>query len=226
MTLPSYEKLGVFYLGREFDPQSQAVGRRRPLRLARPDDPRGLHRHDRQRQDRPVPVAARGGGPRRHPGHRDRPEGRHRQPRAYFPAACGRTTSSRGSTPAKRRARASRVDEFAAATAATLAQGARRVGRGRRAHPAVARRGRASRSTRPARTPGGRCRSCARSRAPDPAGRERCDCAQGARRFGRRRACSDCSVSMPIRSAAASSSCCPRCSTRPGATARASTSRR
>ena len=26
MTLPSYEKLGVFYLGREYDPQSQALG--------------------------------------------------------------------------------------------------------------------------------------------------------------------------------------------------------
>ena len=26
MTLPSYEKLGVFYLGREYDPKSQALG--------------------------------------------------------------------------------------------------------------------------------------------------------------------------------------------------------
>ena len=90
MPLPSYEKLGAFYLGREIDPQSQQPGADPALRLARPDDPRGLRRHDRQRQDRPVPVAARGSRHRRRAGDRDRPQGRPRQPDADLPGSAAR----------------------------------------------------------------------------------------------------------------------------------------
>ena len=48
-----YEKLGLFYLGKQFDLGKQTRLRRsRPLRLSRSADPRRLRRHDRQRQDR------------------------------------------------------------------------------------------------------------------------------------------------------------------------------
>ena len=78
----------------------------RPLRLARPGDARRLRRHDRQRQDRPVHLADRRGGHRRRPGHRDRSEGRPRQPAADLPEALAPRISGRGSTKTRRGARA------------------------------------------------------------------------------------------------------------------------
>ncbi len=58
-----FEKLGVFYLGRPYDlAAAEGAGRPAPLRLEGPGHARGLRRHDRQRQDRPVPGAARRGG--------------------------------------------------------------------------------------------------------------------------------------------------------------------
>ena len=54
--MQDFEKLGLFYLGREYDLEARQDARRaRALRLPRSRDPRGLRRHDRQRQDRPVP---------------------------------------------------------------------------------------------------------------------------------------------------------------------------
>ena len=67
---------------------------------------RRLRRHDRQRQDRPVPGAARRSRHRRHPGHRHRSQGRPRQPAADFPRAARPRTSRRGSTRTMRAARA------------------------------------------------------------------------------------------------------------------------
>jgi hypothetical protein len=53
-----------------------------PLRLLGSHHARADRGHDRQRQDRPRPVHARGGRDRRDPGHRDRSQGRHGQPAA------------------------------------------------------------------------------------------------------------------------------------------------
>ena len=50
-----YEKLGVFYLGREFDLARAGARTIPPLRRQGPDTHARVRRHDRQRQDRPVP---------------------------------------------------------------------------------------------------------------------------------------------------------------------------
>ena len=82
------EELGLFYLGRAVRPRTRRRDRGAlPARGARPHDPRRLRRHDRERQDRPRHLAPRGGGDRRHPGARDRPEGRPREPRPRLPGA-------------------------------------------------------------------------------------------------------------------------------------------
>ena len=90
--MQDFEKLGVFYLGRPYD-LAAARARRRRLLLY---DSRDLVTHavcvghDRQRQDRALPLPARGGGHRRRPGDRHRPEGRPRQPAAHVPRAAAR----------------------------------------------------------------------------------------------------------------------------------------
>ncbi len=53
----------------------EGAGRADPLRLEGSGHPCGLRGHDRQRQDRPLPGAARGSGHRRHPGHPHRSQG-------------------------------------------------------------------------------------------------------------------------------------------------------
>ena len=162
MTLPSYEKLGVFYLGREYDPKSQALGDEPALRLPGPDDPRRLHRHDRQRQDRALPVAARGGRHRRRAGHRHRPQGRHRQPAAHVSGPAAGGLPALGGRRRGRRARASRSRISRRQRPRPGARDSPSGTRTARASSACATRPR-SRSTRRARTPAGRCRSCARS---------------------------------------------------------------
>ena len=108
-TATDFEKLGVFYLGRAYDLATRKPTRRaRPLRLEGPGHARRLRRHDRQRQDRPLPRPARRGRDRRHPGDRHRPQGRPRQPAADVPRAAARGLSRRGSTRTTRAARASR----------------------------------------------------------------------------------------------------------------------
>ena len=82
---------------RVFDAATNRTHRRAAaVRLARPDHPRGLRRHDRQRQDGPVPVAARRGRHRRHSGDLHRSQGRPRQPDADLSAAGSPRTSTLG----------------------------------------------------------------------------------------------------------------------------------
>ena len=81
--MKDFEKLGLFYLGREYDLAAARTDRRaRALRFARPRDARGVRRHDGQRQDRALPGPARGSRDRRRAGHRDRSERGSRQPAA------------------------------------------------------------------------------------------------------------------------------------------------
>ena len=217
-----FEKLGVFYLGRPYDWQQKKA--QDGLILY---DSKDLVTHavcvghDRQRQDRPVPRAARRGGHRRHPGHRHRSQGRSRQPAAHLPRA------QAGGLPAVGQ-RGRRAPEgplggrLRAPAGRAVAEGARGLGRGRRAHPAPARRGRLrdlhARQQRghPAvdpevvrgarRRPSARTRSCCASASAPP-----------------RPACSACSASTPTRSRAASTSCSPPSSTPRGARGRSST---
>ena len=139
-----FEKLGVFYLGRRIRPGDRRQ-RSDDLILYDSKDlrhPRRLRRHDRQRQDGPVPRAARRGGDRRHPGDRHRPQGRPRQPAAHLPEPRGARTSRPwvNEDDARRKGVSRRRVRRAAGRA--VEEGARRVGPGRRAHPAPARRGR------------------------------------------------------------------------------------
>ena len=216
MTLPDYEKLGVFYLGRELDPHERGSG---PELLY---DSRDLTTHA-------VCIGMTGSGKTGLcvslleeaaldgvPAIVIDPKGDLGNLAAHLPRAAARGLRARGWTPVKPPARAERR-RIRCRDRRDLAQGARRMGPGRRAHPALRASRRASRSTRPARTRGGRCRSCARSAAPDAATTARCDRAQGADRRLGGRACWVCSVSRRTRSRAASTSCSPRSSTRPGA---------
>ena len=141
-TATDFEKLGVFYLGRPYDLRDAESrdARAPPLRLEGPRHPRGLRRHDRQRQDRPLHRAARGGRDRRHPRDRDRSQGRPRQPAADLPRARAGGLRGRGSTRTTRGGRASTPDDYAAQQAELWRKGLGRVGPGRRAHPAPARR--------------------------------------------------------------------------------------
>ena len=78
--MQDFEKLGLFYLGREYDvDRGEAARPSHPLRFPRSRDPCGLCRHDGQRQDRTLPGADRGSGHRRHSRDRHRSEGGSRQ---------------------------------------------------------------------------------------------------------------------------------------------------
>ena len=151
-----FEKLGVFYLGRPYDlAAEEAAGRAAPLRLEGPGHARRLRRHDRQRQDRPLPRAARRGGDRRHPGDRHRPQGRPRQPAAHLPRAARRRTFAPWVNEDDARARGPRAGR------ATPRQQAERWKKGLAdwgqdgdAHPAAARRGRLRDLHARAATPG------------------------------------------------------------------------
>ena len=100
------------------------------LRLARPGDPRGLRRHDRERQDRAVHRAPRGGGARRHPGAGDRSQGRPRQPAPDLPGAARRRSSGPGSTRTTRAARGSTPEAYAAEQAELWRRGLAEWGQG------------------------------------------------------------------------------------------------
>ena len=109
------------------------------LRFARPGHPRGVRGHDRQRQDRVVPLTARGGGDRQGSRHRHRPEGRPRQPAAHLPRASARGLPALGQSgrcaPEGREHRGVRRP-----AGGTVEEGAGRVGRRRRSDRAAARR--------------------------------------------------------------------------------------
>ncbi len=135
-----FEKLGLFYLGRELDPDTKA---RRDAPLLYDSSDLVTHardrRHDRQRQDRPRHRPDRRSGDRRRARDRDRSERRSRQPAAHLPATCagglravgrcGRSAPRRPDAGGVRRRRSGEVVE-----------GPGRVGPGRRAHRAAARR--------------------------------------------------------------------------------------
>ena len=161
--MQDYEKLGIVLPGPPLGPEGrQAPGRPRPLRLAGPHHPCRDHRHDRQRQDRPRHLAARGSRPRQGAGHRHRPQGRPRQPAADLPRAAsgglralggraggrgGRARPCRNSPPARRRPGARALPTGARARTASRGCGRRRT----------------SRSTRRAARRDCRCRCSARS---------------------------------------------------------------
>ena len=165
--MQDFEKLGAFYLGRPYDLAARKRGRRvAPLRFARPGHARRVRRHDGQRQDRPVPRAARGSRHRRRAGHCDRPEGRPGQPAAHLPRTSGRRTSSRGSTPTMPGARACAVSEYAAQQAALWKKGLAEWGQdGERIARLQGRGGLRHLHARAAK-PACRCRSSRRSRRP------------------------------------------------------------
>ena len=111
-----YEKLGVFYLGRPYDLAAEAAeGRPRPLRLARPRHARRVRRHDRQRQDRPLPRRC----SKRRPSTASRrividPKGDLGNLLLTFPEPRAARISARGSTRTMRGGRACRPTTFAA----------------------------------------------------------------------------------------------------------------
>ncbi len=170
--MQDFEKLGVFYLGKTYDlATKQGQAGPGPLRLQGPGHARRLRRHDRQRQDRPVPLPARRGGHRRHPGAGHRPQGRPRQPAAHLSRAEAGRLRTRGST---------RTTPASAASARPSSRPSRRSC-GRRAWPTGGRTARASSacatpptspSTRPAATPVCRCPSSSRSPRRTPAIRD------------------------------------------------------
>ena len=135
----------------------QRPPRRPALRLEGPRHPRGLRRHDRQRQDRARASALiEEAAHRRHAGAGHRPEGRPRQSAADFPSLRRRGLRALG-RPGRRRGARPDAGGVCRAAGGTVEEGARRLGPGRRPHRAAARRGRRSRSTRRAAAPA--CRS-------------------------------------------------------------------
>ena len=211
-TATDFEKLGVFYLGRPL--RSGRARTPSPSSLLYDvqgsDDARRVRRHDRQRQDRPVHRPARGGGastasPRSSS-----------IPRATSAICCSRSRDSRPEdflpwiNEDDARGRGSSPTDFARAAGGAVDEGPRRVGPGRRAHPAAARRGglrdlhagqqRGHAAVDPRVASPRRPRADARRRRALPR----------ARRGARRPACSACSASTPIRCRAASTSCSRR----------------
>ena len=160
--MQDFEKLGLFYLGRGYDmargPRARRGG---ALRLARPGDPRRLRRDDRERQDRALSLAHRGGRHRRRAGHRHRPQGRPRQPAPDLPRICRPRSSVPGSTRTKRAARGRRPTPL---PPAKRSGGGRGWPSGGRTAPGSSGCGTppSSRSTRRAAAPAFRSRSSAR----------------------------------------------------------------
>ena len=202
------DQLGSFYLGRPHDLKTRQDGlRAAALRQQGPHHARRLRRHDRQRQDGPLPVAAGRGRPRRHPGDRDRSQGRPRQPAADV-SESARPSDFRPWIDESEAARKKMSpDEFAAQTGRAVARRPGQVGRRRPSASAAS----ATRSTASIYTPGCSAgmpltvlevvrRAAAASSWPTPM-----RSASGSRRP--RRACWRCWASTPIRSAAASTSC-------------------
>ena len=218
------EGLGQLLPRQAVRPRDQGAARTaRPLRLEGPDDARRLRRHDRQRQDRPVPRRCskrrRSTASRR---SRSIPRATS-EPAARRSPTCGPRISGRGSTRTKRR-----KGRLAATTSPSS-----RPSCGRRASPTGART--ATRIQRLQRradfaiyTPGsdaGLPLSMLESFAAPAASRSRRPraLARARRRHGDGPA-RRCSASTPTRSRAASTSCSRTSSSAPGERARTSTS--
>ena len=185
------------------------------------DDARRVRRHDGQRQDRLCLALLEEAGDRRHPGDLHRPQGRPRQPAAHVsrpaPARLP-TVGRRGRSAAQGPHRRS---SYAAQTGRAVEEGTRRLGPGRRSASASFATPSIWRSTRrfAARLP----ISVLRSFAAPPAELSRTRDALRERIAHRLRRCWRCWASTPIRSRAASTSCCPTFSSAHGARATAST---
>ena len=95
-------------------------------------------RHDRQRQDGPVPCAARGSRYRWHPCHLHRPQGRPREPDADFPAVGGERFQTLA-RPGRRSTQGHRSRHPRRPYCDELARGPRAVAAESRAHRATAR---------------------------------------------------------------------------------------
>jgi hypothetical protein len=122
------EQLGSFYLGASMISPASAA-RRPSLRRPRPGDPRGLRRHDRQRQDRPVHRSAGRGGPGQGARILIDPKGDITNLLLQFPdLQPGRFPPWINADDA--RAQGQTVEEFAQSHRRNLAQGAGRLGQG------------------------------------------------------------------------------------------------
>ena len=220
--MPIIEKLGSFYLGKEYDLAARKLtGRPGQLRLARSHHPRGLRGHDRQRQDRSVHRSARRGGARRGARHHYRPQGRHHQPAAHLPRLAARGFPTLDQPGRRRGARGCRRMSSPPRPPQTGATGWR-AGTGPRPHPTLK-----DAADFAIYTPGSEAGLpvsilSAASRRRTWIGTPRRDAARphpghrvGAAGAGR--------ASRPTRYAAASTSCFPTSSRTPGAPARTST---
>ena len=158
------EGLGSFYLGKPYDVEAKQAEDGYVLYDSKDLTTHArLRRHDRQRQDRPLPGPDRGGRDRRHARDRDRPQGRPRQPAAHLPRPAPGGLPALDQRGRRRQGRrlARRLRQGAGRA---VEEGPRRLGPGRRAHPARCATRPTSRSTRRAATPACPSRSSARSR--------------------------------------------------------------
>ena len=113
--MQDFEKLGLFYLGREYDLGGAETGRPAgSLRLARPRDPCRVRRNDRERQDGSVHRADRRSRDRWRPCDCDRSEGGPSATSFSLFRDLAPKTSVRGSTRKKPGVPARRADAFAA----------------------------------------------------------------------------------------------------------------
>ena len=174
------------------------------------DDARRLRRHDRQRQDRPVPRAARRGRHRRHSGDLHRSQGRPRQPAADV-SGPGPADFEPWIDPAEAQRKGRASTQYAAQDSRAWKKGWPSGGRRPSASASFATPS-ISRSTRPAATRAAAVRCCGRS----PRRRRRCSTNSDALRERIAAAASGLLAllaSTPIRSTAASTSCCRTSST-------------
>ncbi len=138
--MQDFEKLGLFYLGKAYD-----VGHRQVTPDLLLYESKDLTTHavvrgdDRQRQDGVGDRLAGRGGDRRHPGDRDRPQGRPGQPAAHVPRAASRGLPAVG-RPGRGVATGADARAIRREDGRAMARGAGRLGRGRRADRAVPRR--------------------------------------------------------------------------------------
>ena len=214
--MQDFEKLGVFYLGREYDPAQNAQGHAGPLRFQGPRDPRRLRGHDGQRQDGALHLPPGRGGDRRHPRHHHRSQRRPGQPAADVSGPAARGFPALDQRGRRRARRACRPTTFAAGQAELWKKGLADWGQDGGAHPA----GCATAADFAIYTPGSSAGhpglDPASFAAPPPAvaGRPRSCCASGSTTTVTSLLAS--SASRPTRCRAASTSCSPPSSTTPG----------
>ena len=134
-TSADFEKLGVFYLGRPYDLAAKQPRDGPPaLRLEGSRHPRGLRRHDGQRQDGPLPRAHRGGRcSTAFPCSLIDPKGDLAESLPHLPRAPPGGLRARGSTRTTRGGRGSTADAYAAQQAELWRKGSPRGGRTARA---------------------------------------------------------------------------------------------